>query len=115
MTGGLRQYVKPLGSYSWFKLIVNKYWYPFVTRRWDQDDVVFLNWGYEEDPPMGLPLSPEDEKNRFCIQLYHRTATQTDLAGKKICKQHLLSEYGLPAEAIDSLLHAACHVKVCVS
>lgn len=25
----------------------------------------------------------------------------TDLAGKKICKQHLLTEYGLPPEAID--------------
>jgi ubiquinone/menaquinone biosynthesis C-methylase UbiE len=76
--------VKPLGSYSWFKKAMNKYWYPFVTRRWDQDDVVFLNWGYEEDPPMGLPLAPEDEPNRYCIQLYHRTATQTDLSGKKV-------------------------------
>jgi SAM-dependent methyltransferase len=63
---------------------MNKYWYPFVTRRWDQDDVVFLNWGYEEDPPMGLQLAPEDEPNRYCIQLYHRTATQTDLSGKKV-------------------------------
>ncbi len=56
----------------------------FVTRPWDQDDVVFLNWGYEEDPPMGLPLTPSDEPNRYCIQLYHRTATQTDLSGKKV-------------------------------
>ena len=84
VTSALRQYVKPLGSYSWFKKAMNKYWYPFVTRRWDQDDVVFLNWGYEEDPPMGLPLAPEDERNRYCIQLYHRTATQTDLSGKKV-------------------------------
>ena len=76
--------MKPLGSYAWFKKAMNKYWYPFVTRRWDQDDVVFLNWGYEEDPPMGLPLAPEDEPNRCCIQLYHRTATQTDLSGKKV-------------------------------
>ena len=76
--------MKPLGSYSWFKKAMNKYWYPFVTRRWDQDDVVFLNWGYEEEPPMGLPLAPEDEPNRYCIQLYHRTATQTDLSGKKV-------------------------------
>jgi SAM-dependent methyltransferase len=63
---------------------MNKYWYPFVTRRWDEDDVVFLNWGYEEDPPMGLSLSPSDEPNRYCIQLYHRTATQMDLSGKKV-------------------------------
>lgn len=82
-TGG-RRYVKPLGSYAWFKKAINKYWYPFVTRKWDQDDVVFLNWGYEEDPPMRLPLSAEDEKNRYGIQLYHRTATQIDLGGKTV-------------------------------
>ena len=32
---------------------------------------------------MGLPLAPSDEPNRYCIQLYHRTATQADLSGKK--------------------------------
>jgi SAM-dependent methyltransferase len=84
VSSALRQYVKPIGSYSWFKKIMNKYWYPFVTRRWDQEDVVFLNWGYEEDPPMGLPLDPSDQPNRYCIQLYHRTATQADLSGKKV-------------------------------
>lgn len=83
-TSSRRRYVKPLGSYAWFKKAINKYWYPFVTRRWDQDDVIFLNWGYEEDPPMGLPLPPADEKNRYGIQLYHRTATQIDLAGKTV-------------------------------
>jgi ubiquinone/menaquinone biosynthesis C-methylase UbiE len=63
---------------------MNKYWYPLVTRRWEQEDVVFLNWGYEEDPPLGLPLAPEDEPNRYCIQLYHRTVTQADISGKDV-------------------------------
>jgi ubiquinone/menaquinone biosynthesis C-methylase UbiE len=84
VTRTLRRYVKPIGSYSWFKNTMNKYWYPFITRRWGKDDVTFLNWGYEEDPPMGLPLAPEDEPNRYCTQLYHRTATQADLSGKKV-------------------------------
>jgi ubiquinone/menaquinone biosynthesis C-methylase UbiE len=79
-----RQYVKPIGSYSWSKKVLNKYWYPLITRSWDAEDVVFLNWGYEEDPPMGLPLAASDEKNRYCIQLYHRTATQADLSGKQV-------------------------------
>ena len=48
------------------------------------DDVVFLNIGYEEDPPMALPLAESDEPNRFYIQLYHRTATQADLRGKRV-------------------------------
>ena len=83
MTASLKQYVNN-GLYSSFKKIMNKYWYPFITRRWNEEDVVFLNWGYEEEPPMGLPLAPSDELNRYCTQLYHRTATQADLSGKQV-------------------------------
>ncbi|BBX16440.1 SAM-dependent methyltransferase [Mycolicibacterium duvalii] len=63
-----------------------KYFYPFISRRLEADDVTFLNWGYEEDPPVGLSLSKADEPNRYHINLYHRTATQagTDLAGKDV-------------------------------
>ncbi|OBJ01633.1 SAM-dependent methyltransferase [Mycobacterium alsense] len=60
-----------------------KYYYPFITRH-GADDVAFLNLGYEEDPPMSVPLSEADEPDRYCIQLYHRTATQADLAGKRV-------------------------------
>ncbi|WP_046300145.1 MULTISPECIES: phthiotriol/phenolphthiotriol dimycocerosates methyltransferase [unclassified Mycobacterium] len=61
-----------------------KYWYPFMTKRMGHDDVVFLNWGYEQDPPLGLKLDEADEENRYSIQLYHQTATQIDLAGKNV-------------------------------
>lgn len=73
-----------IGSTATYKKVF-KYWYPIMTRRLvGQADVVFLNWGYEEDPPMGLPLEQSDEPNRYCIQLYHQTATQIDLSGKKV-------------------------------
>ena len=63
---------------------VQKRFYPYVTRRVG-DDVLFLNWSYEEDPPMALPLDAADEPNRYPIQLYHRTATQAgELAGKRV-------------------------------
>ncbi len=58
--------------------------YPLLTRKLVDDEVFFLNFGYEEDPPMAIPLAMSDEPNRFFIQLYHRTATQTDLRGKQI-------------------------------
>ena len=61
-----------------------KYLYPLATRRLGAEDVVFLNYGYEEEPPMSLPLAASDEPNRACIQLYHRTATQVDLSGKRV-------------------------------
>jgi ubiquinone/menaquinone biosynthesis C-methylase UbiE len=61
-----------------------KHSYRFFTRLLAKDDVLFLNLGYEEDPPMAVPLAASDEPNRFPIQLYHRTATQVDLTGKKV-------------------------------
>ena len=61
-----------------------KYFYPYITRRLGTDGIAFLNWGYEEEPPMDVPLAPSDEPNRACLQLYHRTATQTDLSGKRV-------------------------------
>jgi len=63
--------------------LTTKYLLPLGTRQ-AGDDVVFFNFGYEEDPPMGLPLSPSDEPNRYCIQLYHVTASQVDLTGKRV-------------------------------
>jgi SAM-dependent methyltransferase len=59
-------------------------WYPFLTRRLHGEEVLFLNYAYEENPPMAIPLAPGDEPNRACIQLYHHVATQVDLRGKNI-------------------------------
>ena len=63
---------------------MQKYFYPYVTRRLGADDVFFFNYGYEQDPPMAVPLEASDEPNRYCSQLYHRTATQVDLTGKRV-------------------------------
>jgi SAM-dependent methyltransferase len=63
--------------------LTTKYLLPLGTRQVG-DDVVFFNFGYEQDPPMGLTLTPSDEPNRYCIQLYHVTASQADLTGKKV-------------------------------
>jgi ubiquinone/menaquinone biosynthesis C-methylase UbiE len=58
--------------------------YSRLTRR-AGDDVLFMNWSYEQDPPMALPLDAANEPNRYPIQLYHATATQADgLAGMRV-------------------------------
>jgi ubiquinone/menaquinone biosynthesis C-methylase UbiE len=67
-----------------FNRLVSKSFYRIQTRMFAADDVVFLNIGYEEDPPMALPLAESDEPDRFYIQLYHRTATPADLRGKRV-------------------------------
>jgi SAM-dependent methyltransferase len=72
---------------AWFPPIaqfVAHYLYPIITRLVSKDDVIFLNYGYEENPPMALPLTESDEPDRYPIQLYHRTATQVDLSAKRV-------------------------------
>jgi ubiquinone/menaquinone biosynthesis C-methylase UbiE len=79
-----------------------------MTRRLvQQEDVVFFNWGYEEDPPMGIPLEESDEPNRYWIQLYHQTATQVDLNGKKVLE--VSSGHGGGASYLTRTLHPASY------
>jgi len=59
-------------------------WYPFLTRRLRSEEVLFLNYAFETDPPVGLKLDEADEVNRGCIQLYHHVASQVDLKGKTV-------------------------------
>jgi ubiquinone/menaquinone biosynthesis C-methylase UbiE len=67
-----------------FRAALWRFWYPYVTRRLQGQDVLFLNYGFETDPPLGLALAPEDEPHRACIQLYHHVATQVELGGKHL-------------------------------
>ncbi|MEO8616225.1 MAG: phthiotriol/phenolphthiotriol dimycocerosates methyltransferase [Luteolibacter sp.] len=61
-----------------------KFWYPFLTRRLHGEEVIFLNYAFETDPPMAIPLSPEDEPNRACIQLYHHVGMQVNFRQKNV-------------------------------
>jgi hypothetical protein len=101
--------VERVGSGPFAKKMYGKYWYPFVTRRLRDDDLVCLNWGYEEDPPMGLPLAPADEPNRFCIQLYHRPRPKWISVANSTGDQLRPRRRSLipDARVAPSLLHAA--------
>jgi ubiquinone/menaquinone biosynthesis C-methylase UbiE len=104
---------KPGHEFAWklneeFTQHAQKFIYRYATRRLDAEDVVFLNYGYEEDPPMGVPLSASDEPNRFPIQLYHRTATQADLDGKRVLE--VGCGHGGGASYIMRTLHPGSYV-----
>jgi ubiquinone/menaquinone biosynthesis C-methylase UbiE len=71
-------------SFGAMRSAIWRLWYPYVTRRLRGEEVLFLNYGFETEPPMSLKLSPADEPNRACIQLYHHVATQAELAGKHV-------------------------------
>lgn len=76
--------IDPLFSVGFLRKAIWKLWYPFLTRRLQAEEVLFLNYAFETDPPVGLVLDPADEPNRACIQLYHHVATQVDLKGKRV-------------------------------
>ena len=99
--------VKPIGMTKLSKKLVSKYWYPLLSRRFGEEDVVFLNYGYETDPPLGLPLDESDEKNRYGIQLYHQTASQVDLSGKKVLE--VSCGHGGGASYLMRTLHPAAY------
>jgi SAM-dependent methyltransferase len=73
-----------LFAVGWIRKAIWRAWYPFLTRRLRGEDVIFLNYAFEEEPPMGITLSPGDEPNRACVQLYHHVAAQVHLRGKDI-------------------------------
>jgi ubiquinone/menaquinone biosynthesis C-methylase UbiE len=84
-----------------------KYGYRFLSRLLTRHDVLFLNYGYEEDPPMAVPLAVSDEPDRMPIQLYHRTATQVDLSGKKVLE--VSCGHGGGASYLMRTLHPASY------
>jgi ubiquinone/menaquinone biosynthesis C-methylase UbiE len=76
--------IDPLFSVGFLRKAIWKLWYPFLTRRLVGEEVLFLNYAFETEPPVGIALDPADEPNRACIQLYHHVATQIDLKGKRV-------------------------------
>ena len=78
-----------------------------LTSRFSGDDLVCLNLGYEEDPPMGVPLEASDEPNRFFLQLYHRTASQVDLTDNQVLE--VSCGHGGGASYLVRTLHPASY------
>ena len=77
-------FIDHLFSIGRIRKVIWQWWYPFLTRRLHGEEVLFLNYAYEEYPAMAIPLAPADEPNRACIQLYYHVATQVELRGKKV-------------------------------
>jgi ubiquinone/menaquinone biosynthesis C-methylase UbiE len=61
-----------------------RWWYPFFTRRVRTQGIDFLNYAFETESPMGIPLAPADEPFRPNIQLYHHVAAAAGLAGARV-------------------------------
>jgi len=73
-----------LFSIGRIRKVIWQLWYPFLTWRFHKEEVLFLNYAFEEEPPVNIPLRAGDEPNRACIQLYHHVAAQVAWRGKSV-------------------------------
>ena len=74
-----------LESSPWLRRLLWRWWYGRLAKRYTAGDWTFMNYGHV--PPAGGPtlvLNPEDAADRLCIQLYHRVAAASPLAGKEV-------------------------------
>jgi ubiquinone/menaquinone biosynthesis C-methylase UbiE len=70
----------------WLKSPVERILYEGISALDREAELVFMNYGWADaggDAGV-LPLLPEDERNRYCIQLYHRVASAVDLLGLNV-------------------------------
>jgi SAM-dependent methyltransferase len=68
------------------RLLFRWFFEQLARRSQGEDAWTMMNYGYA-DCASGvprLPLQPSDEAERYCVQLYHRVAGATDLAGKDV-------------------------------
>jgi SAM-dependent methyltransferase len=77
-------------------------------------ELVFMNYGFANPDPAADPeLRPEDEPNRYCIQLYHHVASAVDLRGKEVLE--VGSGRGGGASYVTRYLHPARYRGVDIS
>jgi SAM-dependent methyltransferase len=66
-----------------FRDYLFRVWYRYVNHADKNAEILFMNYGYSGSNGKA-ELNPEDEKNRYSIQLYKKLADQTEIAGKSI-------------------------------
>lgn len=67
---------------QWVQLPLESQWYEHMSRLDRDAGMTFMNYGWASLDPSDrvLSLLPEDERNRYCIQLYHRVAGAINLS-----------------------------------
>ena len=74
-----------LTDYAAFRRIIWKPVYETIAKKFKVADWEFMNYGYEPHSyELPLKLRPEDEVNRYPIQLYHYLVSIPEVRGKKI-------------------------------
>ncbi len=63
-----------------------RWWYNLLANSYQKPDLQFMNYGFDDfnSELKPLNLSPEDEKNRYYIQLYQYVSNATNLENKQV-------------------------------
>jgi SAM-dependent methyltransferase len=73
----------PLGPR--LRVLALRPWYEILSSLDRDGEVRFMNYGYQSPiGPIALSLHPEDEPDRYCIQLYNRLISNVDLKDRRI-------------------------------
>ncbi|MCE7746333.1 MAG: class I SAM-dependent methyltransferase [Candidatus Heimdallarchaeota archaeon] len=75
-----------LSASMFLKKILWRTMHRFIIRKYEGSELVFLNYGYEYLDPKheSLKLQGNDEKERYCLQLYHSTVADVVLENKDV-------------------------------
>ena len=90
--------------------IVSRRWYQTLALNAKRKDWGFMNYGFEPAGGERIALSPGDEPDRQCIQLYERVASAAHLAGSRVLEvgsgrgggASYLARYHHPAQVIGA-------------
>ncbi|WP_169977821.1 class I SAM-dependent methyltransferase [Tautonia rosea] len=83
---GMLPFQRSTGGGTTLRKRFTRGWYEFLSFMDRRVHLMFMNYGYaslDQDEPT-VALQPEDAKNRYFIQLYHRVASAVDLRGKAV-------------------------------
>ena len=58
-------------------------WYWYINKSDKNAEILFMNYGYADTNP-AIILEPQDERNRYSIQLYHNLVSAIELKNKDI-------------------------------
>jgi len=67
-----------------FRKFLWRGWYDYLADRYRNADWTFMNYGYEDGSDSRLKLAPEEETDRYCIQLYNHVAGAIDLSRSEV-------------------------------
>lgn len=68
-----------------FRKWMFRVWYWYVNRLDKNAEILFMNYGYKYAGNQ-IELEPEDEPNRYSVQLYHLLGSSASIAGKNIAE-----------------------------